>query len=143
MRSSRRPWRLSPVVAAHDAAPVVVTMLIDPRCAVHATTGILPVKTLAVPGDVTTRGMAALDYTFLTGPLIVPPDEVSGPTAGGGGALAVDRPRPLDEWPPPDGPLAPLDPTVIPLVPRQRIVDGWLKLDRSTDPAEHDRPKAP
>ena len=31
------------------AAPVVVTMLIDPRCPVHAATGILPVKSLGDP----------------------------------------------------------------------------------------------
>ena len=43
------------VVEDPDATPLVVTMLVDPRCAVHATTGILPVKSLAVPGEIATR----------------------------------------------------------------------------------------
>ena len=54
------------------AAPLVVTMLIDPRCPVHAATGILPVKSLAIPGDLVARSLAALEYTFPVGPLIVP-----------------------------------------------------------------------
>ena len=127
------------VVADPEATPVVVTMLVDPRCAVHATTGILPVKALAVPGEITTQGMAALDYTFLTGPLIVPPDAVSVPAPAAVGRWQWIG-RVGDEWP--RDPVVPFDPTAVPLV-RQRIVDGWLKLDRSKAPSEQDGANTP
>ena len=87
------------VTADRAPAPVVVTMLIDPRCPVHAATGILPVKSLAIPGDLVTRGLAALEYTFLTGPLIVPHGRTSvrprrpRPRAGRGSTVAASSTR--------------------------------------------------
>ena len=38
--------------------------------------------------------------------------------------------------------MVPFDPTAVPLV-RQRIVDGWLKLDRSKAPSEQDGSNTP
>jgi len=111
------------------AAPLVVTLLIDPRCPVHAATGILPIKSLAIPGDLVTRSLAAVEYTFPIGPLIVPSDRIGAPAPGaapGWRWLERDGHR----WHEPE-PLAALDPG-LPPSGRQRIVDGWLLLSRET-----------
>ena len=41
----------SPVELRPNAEPVLLTMLLDPRAAVHATTGLLPVSQVAIPGS--------------------------------------------------------------------------------------------
>ena len=124
-RIVRPPLDTVRVTAA--GGPVVVTMLIDPRCPVHATTGILPVKSLAVPGDLAARGMAALDYTFLAGPLLVPPDSISVPTPTGGAAWSwVDRGGEGGALRP--DMLAPQDLGL--LAGRRHIVDGYLRVKR-------------
>jgi hypothetical protein len=53
-----------------NAPPVVVTMLIDPRAPVHATTGILPVQTRQIPPDQYARTMRSLAITFFTHPML-------------------------------------------------------------------------
>ena len=116
------------VTADRAPAPVVVTMLIDPRCPVHAATGILPVKSLAIPGDLVTRGLAALEYTFLTGPLIVPHEHVGAPApAAAAGWAWIDRGGEQHAWR--EHELKPVE-TGLPPTGRERIVDGWLKLGR-------------
>ncbi|HEY7428876.1 MAG TPA: hypothetical protein VH682_31890 [Gemmataceae bacterium] len=73
------PERAVPVpqrarLPAHDApadlaAPVFVTLVVDPRAEVHATSGILPVQSVAVESDQVADALAALDVTFLSGPV--------------------------------------------------------------------------
>jgi hypothetical protein len=46
-----------------------VTLLMDPRAAVHAVTGILPVTAVRLPGDAVGAGLGALEVTFSVGPL--------------------------------------------------------------------------
>lgn len=53
-----------------NAPAVVVTMLIDPRAAVNATTGILPVQSLQIPPDQYTQTMQRLAVTFFTHPVM-------------------------------------------------------------------------
>jgi hypothetical protein len=122
----RRPSPDTITVTADPASPpVVVTMLIDPRCPVHAATGILPVKSLAIPGDLVTRGLAALEYTFLTGPLLVSGAVGAPAPAAAAGWRWVDRGGAGHAWR--EHELAPAE-TGLPPSGRQRIVDGWLKL---------------
>lgn len=47
-------------------------MLIDPRGVVHATTGLLPVKSIAVPPEHYQPAMDSLRSVFKTGPLLMP-----------------------------------------------------------------------
>ncbi len=53
-----------------NAAPQTLTMLMDPRCGVHATTGILPVEALSVPSDQYAQTMRSLGITFFTHPVL-------------------------------------------------------------------------
>lgn len=52
---------------------VKVTMLVDPRGEVHAYTGVLPVTTAALPGNLIEDFIAQLKVTFQTGPVIADP----------------------------------------------------------------------
>jgi hypothetical protein len=47
-----------------------VLMLMDPRAAVHATTGILPTAALTLPSDASQATMSALDLSFFTAPVL-------------------------------------------------------------------------
>jgi hypothetical protein len=47
-----------------------VLMLVDPKADVHATTGILPVKSIAIPSDQYDAALNSLAVTFLTAPVL-------------------------------------------------------------------------
>ncbi|HEY0037890.1 MAG TPA: hypothetical protein VGB66_14435 [Longimicrobium sp.] len=59
-----------------------VTVLADPRAAVHAYTGILPVKQLDIPQQYVDAALSAMEISFQLGPVLT----VMGPTPGTGGA---------------------------------------------------------
>lgn len=59
-----------------DDDPLTVSMLLDPRAAVHATTGILPVKVLTIPPAQFADALASLRVTFPTMPILTPRDAV-------------------------------------------------------------------
>lgn len=48
----------------------IITLLVDPRASIHATTGILPVKELRIPEQFINGALAAMEITFKTGPLL-------------------------------------------------------------------------
>lgn len=53
-----------------DSSEVYVTMLIDPRASVHATTSILPIFVLGLPARFIEPAMDAMEVTFNVGPLL-------------------------------------------------------------------------
>ncbi|MEN3310161.1 MAG: hypothetical protein V7603_6363 [Micromonosporaceae bacterium] len=52
------------------APPEVLTMLVDPRGAVHATCGVLPVKSIDIPAEQYTDALRRIEVTFVAGPLL-------------------------------------------------------------------------
>ncbi|MEM7607809.1 MAG: hypothetical protein AAF411_20850, partial [Myxococcota bacterium] len=56
------------------------TLLLDPRGAVHTTTGILPTFTLQLSSAYTTTPIQNMEITFRIGPLLTDPDTVQMPT---------------------------------------------------------------
>ncbi|AUX37488.1 MULTISPECIES: hypothetical protein [Sorangium] len=82
---------LSPSAPPEGAAPSPslgaqkVLMLLDPRAAVHAVTGILPTATLSIPPDQYADTLADLNVTFQVSPVLQPAPGVSLPlpTIGG------------------------------------------------------------
>jgi hypothetical protein len=52
------------------ANPQILSLLIDPRGVVHATTGILPVKAINIPPDQYSAALQAIEITFLSTPII-------------------------------------------------------------------------
>jgi hypothetical protein len=68
-----------------NAPPTALTMLVDPRAAVHASTGVLPDADLRIPPSQYLRGLRNLAMTFFTTPvlsksqgLVVPAPQESG-----------------------------------------------------------------
>jgi hypothetical protein len=103
-----------------------LTMLLDPRGVVHATTGILPVKTLNIPPDQYAKVLRTLSVTFLTSPVLTPVSklELPLPEEAGYGWSWLDRPSGF-RW----NRVADIAPAsrYADLQP-QRILEGWLKL---------------
>ncbi|MEE8059518.1 MAG: hypothetical protein V3T17_17035 [Pseudomonadales bacterium] len=60
-------------------APETLTLLIDPRCEVHATTGLLPAKSIDIPKDQYTRALKNINITFLSAPILTGVDQIALP----------------------------------------------------------------
>jgi hypothetical protein len=109
-----------------NQAPIVLTMLVDPRAGVHATAGILPVCELGIPPDQYLKTMQNLAMTFFTTPVLQPQT-----------GLVVPLPQESGfdwEWIFP-GPVAPLplkadaaNETASYGYSPQTLLEGWLKL---------------
>jgi hypothetical protein len=118
-----------PVHVTADPAgePVELTLLLDPRGAVHASCAFLPAGSLSLSADFCAAAQAAMDVTFLTGPVVTDPARVSLPlpaTAGRWEWLAVDG---AGAWQREDR-IAPVDVRASLDGGPQAILDGWLKL---------------
>ena len=59
--------------------PETLTLLIDPRCEVHATTGILPAKSISIPKDQYTRALKKINITFLSAPVLTNQTQIALP----------------------------------------------------------------
>lgn len=59
-----------PVTPNPGASATTLTMLVDPRAAVHAATGILPVKAIDIPANQYLQALKHLEITFNTGPIL-------------------------------------------------------------------------
>lgn len=67
----------------NDQSIVNVTLLVDPRASIHATTGILPVKELTIPARFIEDPLANMEIAFHVGPLltrILPTSTAAGQT---------------------------------------------------------------
>jgi hypothetical protein len=53
-----------------ESAPQILSLLIDPRGLVHATTGILPVKAISIPPDQYAAALQDIEITFLSTPIL-------------------------------------------------------------------------
>jgi hypothetical protein len=56
-----------------------LTMLVDPRGDVHATTGVLPVKTIHIPRDMYADALKNIQITFVTMPVLTDANEIALP----------------------------------------------------------------
>ncbi len=56
--------------------PLKMTLLLDPRGTVHATTGILPTKVLSIPPDQYAEVLKSMAITFLTSPILTDPEQI-------------------------------------------------------------------
>lgn len=65
-------------LAPADNDPVTVTMLVDPRAPVHASTGILPVKSIAIPPANFADALKRIAVTFLAAPVLGAADSLDG-----------------------------------------------------------------
>jgi hypothetical protein len=54
----------------------ILTMLVDPRCVFHATSGILPSKAINIPPEQYTEALKNIKVTFLTAPILTDKDQL-------------------------------------------------------------------
>lgn len=64
---------------AVDTPPQTLTMLVDPRAAVHVSSGILPVQTQRIPPELYLPAFSGLELTFFTGPFLTKTDGIELP----------------------------------------------------------------
>ncbi|MFL5806704.1 MAG: hypothetical protein ACJ8CR_33870, partial [Roseiflexaceae bacterium] len=67
------------ILQSLDSRAQVLSMLIDPRGAVHATCGVLPVKTIDIPPDQYTDALRRIEVTFVSGPILGQPRQLGLP----------------------------------------------------------------
>lgn len=67
----------TPVSISFNEDPLYLTMLMDPRAAIHATPGILPRHTLNLPGDQYADALKSIAVYFLNTPLLTYSNEVA------------------------------------------------------------------
>lgn len=121
-----------------DAPASIVTMLVDPRGVVHATSGILPSKAVSIPSDQYADALKNIDITFLVAPVLATGTEYSAPD----GSRKVPMPLPKEPsytwswlsqrqraWAETTQ-LSAVD-TAAKFPGQQWICEGWLKLEAS------------
>jgi hypothetical protein len=114
-----------------NAAGLLLSMLLDPRAAVHATTGFLPVKKITIPPDQYAKALQQMAVTFLTSPVLSTGATFALPVpqeAGYAWSWVTNDPQ-INGW------------TVLPeigqvttkatLTSPQQVIEGWLKLTKS------------
>ena len=123
-----------PIPLKPNAPPTTVTMVVDPRAAVHATSGILPTKSIRLPPDQAQAALAAIVVTFLAGPLVTDARVLAAPTPGGASDWSwLEHPTPPEWLTLPQ--IAPVKQTAQLGAGTQRIVDGWMKRAGAFDPS--------
>jgi hypothetical protein len=116
-----------------------LTMLVDPRGAVHAFSGLLPVTALQIPSTFVSEALNRIAYVFRAGPLLTTPE-------------AVRVPRPAErrgEWTWFDKVLGaataitPADGKATIATTPPLVKEGWLKLTPDTTPPTTPGPARP
>lgn len=111
--------------ASYGTAPTRVTMLIDPRCGVHAFTGIAPVKRVDVPPELYAVALANMIFTFLTAPVLRTSDRFAIPIPAEGNGDWSWVGLEANQWTGRN--IEQLNASAI-LQPASAIVEGWLQL---------------
>jgi hypothetical protein len=116
------PLSLSP-----DGSAATLTLLMDPRAGVHATTGILPVQSVNIPSDQYENILNQLEITFLSTPLVAAQDPpvIPLPSEQGFDWFWVEIGKD-------NVPLQPSQGNTDAVFPQHplHLVDGWLKLKK-------------
>lgn len=68
-----------PLSRAFDDPALRLTLLLDPRCPVHATCGILPTKAIRIPPDMVMPSLRSIALVLSTMPVLTPPNGVALP----------------------------------------------------------------
>jgi len=120
----------APVVMIRPGQTVRLTLLLDPRGAVHATCGFLPRKKIELMREHIAPALAALAFTFRVGPVLVDPDTVRMPLPAeiAGGWSWVRRVN-VTTWQE-DAVVKASQDALLPDAPSM-LSEGWLKLSGS------------
>lgn len=126
-------------LAFTGTSSAVVTLLLDPRAAVHATTDILPVGSVHVPQDFTAQALATMAVSFRAGPLLAATTDDGAAllphpaTATGTWSWAE---RTANTWA--SMPVTVPDPADLPIGQNPQIRSGFLVLDEAAAASRHE-----
>ncbi|MFN0085730.1 MAG: hypothetical protein ACKVX9_10105 [Blastocatellia bacterium] len=110
---------------AIDGAPQKLTMLVDPRGSVHASSGILPAKAIHIPSDQYAEALRGLAVTFLSAPILTAQGKVELPLPVEPGYAWSWLARSGGEWT--SSEIGPVNPQAT-RNDAQTIREGWLRL---------------
>lgn len=133
------------ILQSVTAPAQILTMLVDPRGVVHASSGIVPAKSISIPPDQYEEALAAIKVTFAASPLLT--GRAGYGRSGDGREISV----PLSEQPgftwswlsrqrgvwEETRAFAAVEVRARMSGPQQ-ICEGWLKLSRETPPGDDD-----
>ena len=106
-----------------------VTMVLDPRGSVHASAGILPVKSITLPPYYVSPALTRMEVTFRTGPLLSDPETLRMPLpAEKQGQWQWLQRSDVTTWATPDAGIVKADATARLSTRPQIVREGWLKL---------------
>ena len=71
------------ILQSPDSPAQTLTMLVDPRGSLHATCGVLPVKTIGIPAEQYADALGRIEVTFPAGPILSSPRDVEVPLPAG------------------------------------------------------------
>lgn len=117
-------------VTSATVQAVRAALLIDPRCEVHAYSGVLPVNTINIPASVYGAALAILRFTFLTSPVVWGGPETVMPIPGEGDGIWKWVVRNTAEWQVSD--IADPDSNAT-LQNAAGASEGWLQYNRNTN----------
>lgn len=113
-----------------DGPPHFLTMLVDPRGSVHATSGVLPTKAIDLPPDQFLPALQRIYVTFLTAPILTDPAGLALPLPQEPGYIWSWLNKTRNHWEEIDqteiGPVR----TEVSFSGLPVIREGWLKLRR-------------
>jgi hypothetical protein len=104
-----------------------LTMLVEPQCVVHATTGLLPRKEIGMRREWVAAALAQISPTFRFGPLLVDPKRIRMPVASEiKGTWSWDHRSDASTWA--EDPV--INSTADPILPPDPAegTEGWLRL---------------
>jgi hypothetical protein len=119
------------IIQSINSPPVKLTVLLDPRGAVHATSGILPTKAIQIPADQFVEALRNIEVTFLSAPILTDRDKINLPLPEEPGYVWSWCEKENGVW----GSVTKIGQvTAEPTAAPQELREGWLKLTEKGQP---------
>ena len=115
---------------AIDGPPQKLTMLVDPRGAAHATTGVLPAKAIRIPPDQYAEALRNLAITFLSAPVVTTQGKINLPLPAEPGYAWSWLAKSGGEWA--SSEIGPVNLQAT-WSGQQEIREGWLRLTNAPE----------
>ncbi len=115
---------------AIDSPPQKLTMLVDPRGAAHATSGVLPAKEIRIPPDQYAEALRSLVITFLSTPIVTAQGKINLPLPAEPGYAWSWLSKSGGEWT--SSEIGPVNLQAA-WSGQQEIREGWLRLTNTPE----------
>ncbi|CCI29143.1 hypothetical protein MICAH_5520001 [Microcystis aeruginosa PCC 9809] len=133
--NGNNPWHID--LNLKDS-PTLLTMLIDPRGKVHATTGILPTKSIDIPPDQYQQALEKIEITFLSAPILTDSGKINLALPDEVGYQWSWLEKEKEQWSTADK-IGQTNVNAI-FSGKQEIREGWLKLSTKKEPPNPNSP---